>query len=38
MKTACGGTDKLIWFIRGRTAYHYNCPACEIVLPKRSRT
>jgi len=32
MKTACGRTDRLIYFVRGRTAYHYNCPACQIAL------
>ena len=35
MKTTCGRTDRLIYFVRGRTAYHYNCPECEIVLLKR---
>ena len=32
LKGPCGRTDRLIYFVRGRTAYHYNCPACEIVL------
>jgi len=32
--TACGLTDKLVYFVRGRTAYHYNCPACQIALLK----
>ena len=34
MKTACGNNDRLVWFVRGRTAYHHNCPACLIVLVK----
>ena len=32
LKGPCGRTDRLIYFVRGRTAYHYNCPACQIAL------
>ena len=36
MQTACGRTNKAIWFWRGRTAYHSNCPQCMVALTKET--
>jgi hypothetical protein len=35
VQTACGRIDKIVWFWRGRTAYHANCPTCMIALLQR---